>query len=324
MKHLPLFCLLMASLSAQDVIEAAASAPESTNPTIPAAEDPDLLFDKGRSLGHVGDDESNPFRRIIQRTIMLDEPQPEYGAILTFDDQIIPAIKGDSSALQVATDLKQHHARAIFFANVPNNSEKVLGQILKSKSPEKEALRVLGKRKPGFMKAVRALLKIKDGDRYVCEVFNHTAFHQDMKLMKADSDRYKVCIVGIRFIEQCLDEAYQAERPDFRRSRYFRFPFLHTPEDEATREHLNELFTDLGLLALGATQDSKDVLNFSPDLAFDSLAAAKNNQKYTPTLKAHGETGQPIALFHTRTWSRIKPGILKALAKKEPDTQSDE
>jgi hypothetical protein len=324
MKYPALFCLLMASLSAQEVSEGIPSAPESATPPIPAAEDPDLLFDKGRSLGQVGDDEHNPFRRIIQRTIMLDEPRPEYGAILTFDDQIIPAIEGDSSALEVATDLKQYHARAIFFTNVPDNSEKVLGQILRSKSPEKEALKILGKRKPGLMKAIRTLLKMKDGDRYVCEVFNHTAFHQDMKLMKANSDRYKVCIVGIRFIEQCLDEAYKAERPDFQRARYFRFPFLHTPKDEATREDLNEVFTELGLLALGATQDSKDVLNFSPDLAFDSLAAAKNNQKYTPTLKAHGETGQPIALFHTRTWSRIKPGILRALTKKEPDRQGAE
>jgi len=320
MKLLSLLGLLMAPLCAQEAGNAEAAPPELNPPAIPAAEDPDLLFEKGRSLGRVGDDDRKPFRRIIQRTLMLGEPRPEYGAILTFDDQLIPAIQGDSSALQVATDLKIHHARAIFFANIPDNSEEVLHQILKSPSPGQEALKVLGKRKPAFMAAVRALLKIKDGDRYLCEVFNHTAFHQDMKLMKTGSDRYKVCLVGIRFIEECLDEAYQAERPGFRRARYFRFPFLHSPKYAATRKDLNEVFTGLGLLALGATQDSKDVLNFSPDLAFDSLAAAQKNQKYTPTLKAHGEAEEPIALFHTRSWSRIKPGILKALAKKKPAT----
>jgi hypothetical protein len=288
MKLLLFLCLLMAPLFAQEVTEGPMDTPDSPTPAIPEAEDPDLLFTKGKSMGHVGDDDSKPFRRIIQRTIMLDEPRPESGAILTFDDQLIPAKDGDSSALEIATDLKKHHARAIFFANVPDNSEKVLSKILRSKDPEKEALVILGKRKPAFMRAVRALLKIKDGDRYVCEVFNHTAFHQNMKLMKADRDRFKVCIVGIRFIEECLDEAYQAVRPGFQRGRYFRFPFLHSPQFQSTRKALNEVFTSLGLLALGATQDSKDVLNFSPDRAFEAMAAARNNQQYTPTLKAQG------------------------------------
>ena len=142
--------------------------------------------------------------------------------------------------------------------------------------------------------------------------------------LAADSDRFKVCIVGIRFIEQCLDEAYKAERPGFQRSRYFRFPFLHSPKYQSTQKALNEVFTSLGLLALGATQDSKDVLNFSPDLAYDAMVAAQNNQQYTPTLKAFGEAEQPIALFHTRSWSRIKSGILKSLAKKEATGQSPE
>ena len=180
MKVLSLCCLFLSPILGQEATETEAL--EANIPVIPAAENPDLLFEKGRSLGHVGDDANKPFRRIIQRTIMLDEARPEYGAILTFDDQLIPAKEGDSSALQVATDLQKLHARAIFFANIPDNSEKVLGKILRSGSPEKETLKILNKRKPAFMKAVRALLKIKSGDHYTCEVFNHTAFHQNLNL----------------------------------------------------------------------------------------------------------------------------------------------
>jgi hypothetical protein len=277
------------------------------------------LFLKGNNLGHVGDRPGNPHRRLVQRTLMPSEPLPDYGVILTFDDQLTPLAEGDSSALEVARDLGERHARAIFFANVPRNSTRTLLSLLKTRDPEAAARKALMKRKPDFMKAVRDLLKIKDGEKYVCEVYNHTAFHQNMRSMTTDSSRYKVCIVGIRFIEDCLDEAYAAERPGFERGRYFRFPFLAAPKYASTRKALDGVFTELGMIALGETQDSKDVLNFSPDLAYEAMMAAKTHQRYNPTLRAHGETEQPIALFHTRSWSRIKSGILKAMKEKEEE-----
>lgn len=318
MKILIVMAAALASLSAQ---EGNATTERTLPSKLPAARDPIQMFTKGTALGNVGDSPQNPYRRLIQRTIMLGEPRPSYGAILTFDDQLTPALSGDSSALEVASDLKKLHARAIFFANVPDNSKKNLGRILKSKDPEKAALEFLTKRKSSFVKTIRTLLKIKDGDQFVCEIFNHTAFHQNMGSMKAGSDRFKVCMVGIRFIEKCLDEAYAFERPGANRSRYFRFPFLHSPSDPSTLVELNKIFTELGLLTLGETQDSKDVLNFSPDFAYEALVAAQNNQRYNPDLKAHGQTEQPIALFHTRSWSKIKSGIIKAISPKKESAQ---
>lgn len=318
-----LFLFLGGLLGAQEVAPGAPDAPPSASTTtstpIPAAvpEDPMTLFIKGRALGHVGDDPKNPHRRLVQRTLMPSEMLPAYGVILTFDDQLLPLAEGDSSALEVAQDLSACHARAIFFANVPQNSTRILNSLLRTDDPEASVRKLLLKRKPEFMKAVRDLLKIKDGERNVCDVHNHTAFHQNMKSMKPGSDRFKVCIEGIRFIEECLDEAYAAERPGVVRTRYFRFPFLAAPKYTSTRKALDAVFTELGLVALGETQDSKDVLNFSPDLAYEAMKAAKTNRRYNPTLKAHGETEQPIALFHTRSWSRIKSGILKAINEKE-------
>lgn len=292
-------------------------APGVQTSSLPAASDPVQMFTRGTALGHVGDDASRPYRRLIQRTIMLDQPRPPYGAILTFDDQLTPALPGDSSAMEVAKDLARYNAKAFFFANVPDNSKKNLEKMLAAKDPEKAARDFLARLKLSFVKTIRSLLKLKKGDQFICEVFNHSAFHQDMTSMKAGTPRFKVCLVGIRFIEECLDSAYALERPKQARSRYFRFPFLHVPSDSATRAELNLLFTELGLLSLGETQDSKDVLSFSPDLAYDALIAAQNNQRFSPDLKAHGSADQPIALFHTRSWSKIKTGVIKAIAPEE-------
>ena len=276
-----------------------------------------LLFKKGHDVGRVGDKPTGAYRRIVQRTIMPSEPTPWYGAVLTFDDQLVPMETGDSSAMDIVKDLQKCQARAIFFANVPGLSSKSLYPIYRATSDlekRKEKCRaLLNKQKPIFIKTLRALLKVKQDGQYVCDVFNHTAFHQDMHRFKVGSRQMEMCIIGIRFIEECLDEAYKAERPDFERPRYFRFPFLHVPRDAKAREALNALFIELGLIALGETQDSKDFDNKSPTRAMASIKAAQSNKRYSVKSGAYGQTDQPIALFHTKTWSKIKPGVLKII-----------
>ena len=280
-------------------------------------EDVQILFKKGHDIGRVGDKPTGSYRRLVQRTIMPTETLPRYGAVLTFDDQLVPAATGDSSAMDIAKDLQKSKARAIFFANVPGLSSKSLYSVYRTTTnleKRKEKCReVLKKQKPVFMKTLRALLKMKHGDQYVCDIFNHTAFHQDMRRFKVGSRQMEMCIVGIRFIEECLDEAYKAERPGFDRPRYFRFPFLHVPRDSKARTALNKLFIELGLIALGETQDSKDFDNGSSKRAMAALKAAKLHKRYSVSSGAYGQTDKPIALFHTKTWSKIKSGILKVI-----------
>jgi hypothetical protein len=219
--------------------------------------------------------------------------------------------------MDVAKDLQKRKARAIFFANVPGVSSKSLYPIYRATTDlekRKEKCReLLEKQKPVFMKTLRELLKMKHDGKYVCDIFNHTAFHQDMHRFKVGSRQMELCIVGIRFIEQCLDEAYLAERPGFERPRYFRFPFLHVPRDAKARTALNKLFIELGLIALGETQDSKDFDNGSPKKAMAALKAAQSRKRYSTSSGAYGQTDQPIALFHTKTWKMIKSGILKVI-----------
>lgn len=154
---------------------------------------------------------------------------------------------------------------------------------------------------------------MKKGDHYLCEVFNHTAFHQNMSRFKKDTARMDLCFLGIRFIEECLNEAYAAERPGTQRMRYFRFPFLAEPRDKQAKAELNKLFTELGLISLGETQDSKDFDNYSSTRAYKSLEAAQKGKRYDVRKGPYGIAEQPIALFHTKTWSKIKKGVLKFL-----------
>ncbi len=278
------------------------------------------LFTKGKSIGHVQDDPKQPYRRLVQRTFMPTEPLPTYGAVLTFDDQLVGDSKKSGSAIDVAKDLAPLGARAIFFANVNGLSGTNLYLILKKhKTTEKRieaCQKLLDSKKKEFVATIRSLIKIqgpadKDGNRqYTCEVFNHTAFHQDMSTLKVGSDRHTLCLLGINFIEQCLDEAYAAERPDWERARYFRFPFLHTPKDQASKDALDKKFTELGLIAVGETQDSKDVDNYSPSRAKTSLNAAKKHKRYNPKYGTYGQTDTPIALFHTKTWKKIRTGVI--------------
>jgi hypothetical protein len=294
-------------------------------PTLPAAEDPEKLFQKGYDLGRVGDRPTGSYRRLIQRTVMIGEPQQAHGAILTFDDQILPTDRGHSSALDIAKDLQARGVRAIFFANVPAVSEKSLNAILRRTSDRtkqtEQTLKLLNSQRKSFVTGIRNLLKIKKGDQYLCEVFNHTAFHQNMSRFKKGTARMDLGIVGIRFIEECLDEAYAAERPGMPRMRYFRFPFLAEPRDKTAKAELNKLFTEFGLLSLGETQDSKDFDNYSATRAYNALAAAKKGKRYDIRKGAYGIAEQPIALFHTKTWSKIRKGVLKFLDEhpmKEP------
>ena len=286
-------------------------------PTLPPAEDPEKLFQKGYDLGRVGDRPTGSYRRLIQRTVMIGEPQQAHGAILTFDDQILPTDRGHSSALDIAKDLQPRGVRAIFFANVPAVSEKSLNAILRRTSDRtkqtEQVLKLLNAQRKSFVTGIRNLLKIKKGDQYLCEVFNHTAFHQNMSRFKKGTARMDLCIVGIRFIEECLDEAYAAERPGMQRMRYFRFPFLAEPRDKTAKAELNKLFTEFGLLSLGETQDSKDFDNDSSTRAYNALAAAKKGKRYDIRKGAYGIAEQPIALFHTKTWSKIRTGVLKFL-----------
>jgi len=298
---------------------------EPTIPKLPPAEDPEKLFQKGFDLGRVGDRPTGSYRRLIQRTVMIGEPQQAHGAILTFDDQILPTDRGHSSALDIAKDLQPRGVRAIFFANVPAVSEKSLKAILRRTSDRTkqadQVLKLLNSQRKSFVTGIRNLLKIKKGDRYLFEVFNHTAFHQNMSRFKKGAARMDLCVIGIRFIEGCLDEAYAAERPGMQRMRYFRFPFLAEPRDKTAKAELNKLFTELGLLSLGETQDSKDFDNYSSTRAYNALAAAKKGKRYEIRKGAYGIAEQPIALFHTKTWSKIRKGVLKFLDEhptKEP------
>ena len=293
---------------------------EITHPTPPQlapASDPVKLFQKGYQLGRVGDQANGPYRRLVQRTVMIGEEQQNHGVILTFDDQILPSDRGHSSAMDIAMDLQKRGVRAIFFANVPAVSEKSLKHILRRNSDQgkqkEEVLKLLNSQRPAFIAGIRELLRLKKNDLYICEVFNHTAFHQNMSQFKKGSARMEMCLIGIRFIEECLEEAYAAERPGLRRLRYFRFPFLAEPQDKTARTELDKLFTEFGLLSLGETQDSKDFDNGSSTQAYKSLHAAKNGKRYGVRQGAYGIAEQPIALFHTKTWSKIGTGVLKFL-----------
>lgn len=278
------------------------------------------LFTKGKSVGHVQDNPKMPYRRLVQRTVMPTEPLPSYGAILTFDDQLVGDSPSAGSAIDIAKDLSPLGARALFFANVNGLSETNLRIILRQHSSTETRVEACNElfesKKEEFIATIRELLKIQgpadeQGNRqYTCEVFNHSAFHQDMSRLKVGTDKHTLCMLGITFIEQCLDEAYAAERPDWERARYFRFPFLHTPKDRDSQTALDELFTEHGIIAVGETQDSKDVDNYSANLAKRSLNAAKKHKRYNPRYGVYGETDSPIALFHTKTWKKIKPGVI--------------
>lgn len=290
---------------------------EATEPALAPAEDPAKLFQKGFKLGRVADKTSGPYRRLIQRTVMIGEAQQAHRVILTFDDQILPTDRGHSSALEIAKDLQPRGVRAIFFSNVPAVSEKSLRATIRRTSSreqqKKQVLNLLNSQRASFVKGIRNLLKLKKGETYICEVFNHTAFHQNMSRFKKGSAQMDLCLLGIRFIEGCLDEAYAAERPGTQRMRYFRFPFLAEPRDKDAKAALNDLFTGLGLISLGETQDSKDFDNFSSTRAYKALDAAFNGKRYDIRKGAYGIAEQPVALFHTKTWSKIKKGVLKFL-----------
>ena len=287
------------------------------------------LFTKAKAVGHVQDNPKLKYRRLIQRTIMPTEPRPYYGAVLTFDDQLVGGAPSIGSAIDIAKEFAPLHARAIFFANVNGLSTADLHTILKQTPNSEKRLQLtqqlLDSKKKEFIATIRALLKIQspadtEGNRqFTCEVFNHTAFHQDMSHLKLGSDQFKMCLLGIRFIEQCLDAAYLAERPGWRRARYFRFPFLHTPKSPKAKAVLNTLFTELGLISLGETQDSKDYHNLSATKAYRSLKAAQKGKRYSIKNNSYGKATHPIALFHTKTWPKIRKGVLKAIkeAKKQ-------
>ena len=290
---------------------------EPVKPELSPAEDPEKLFQKGFDLGRVGDRPTGSYRRLIQRTVMIGEEQQAHHAILTFDDQILPTDRGHSSAMDIAKDLQPRGVRAIFFANVPAVSEKSLDIILKRTSDrvaqKEQVLELLNSKRASFVKGIRELLALKKGDVYICEVFNHTAFHQNMTHFKVGTARMEMCFVGMRFVEECLDEAYEAERPGLVRLRYFRFPLLAEPRDKAAKAELNKLFTEFGVLSLGETQDSKDFNNSSSNHAYKSLKAAKSGRRYSVKKGPYGIAEQPIALFHTKTWKKIRKGVLNFL-----------
>ena len=284
------------------------------------------LFTKGKNIGHVQNNPKLKFRRLVQRTIMPTEPVSRAGAVLTFDDQLVSDSRGMGSAIDIAKDLAPLNTRAIFFANVNGVSGTNIYHILRKRisndAKKKLVEKLFAEKEQEFVSTMRSLIKVQgpadaDGNReYICEVFNHTAFHQDMSTLKLGTIRYEICIMGIEFIEVCIDEAYAAERPGWKRARYFRFPFLHTPKDKATKAALDKTFTKLGLIAVGETQDSKDFDNLSANTAYKSLAAAKRNKRYTPRYGVYGVAEKPVALFHTKTWKKIKSGVIKAIKER--------
>jgi len=281
------------------------------------------LFEKKVDIGRVGDKPTGSLRRLVQRTIMPTELKAWHGAVLTFDDQIIPASPDHASAMEIVKDLQPLGVRSIFFANIPGVDKYTVEKIAKRKGSfedkEKACLELLQGKKAEFIKASRELLRLKNPAdpkghiQYSCEIYNHTAFHQDLLYAKADSHAFRLGMTGIRFIEECLDEAYSAERPDWSRARYFRFPFLHAPKQNAAQEALNGLFIELGLISVGETQDSKDVHNKSSTEAYKSMEAAQGGRRYSPKQGIYGRADQPIALFHTKTWRDIKSGVIKAI-----------
>jgi hypothetical protein len=93
----------------------------------------------------------------------------------------------------------------------------------------------------------------------------------------------------------------------------FASPFLAEPRDRGARTALNDLFIELGLISLGETQDSKDFDNYNPARAYKALDAAYKGKRYDVRKGAYGIAEQPIALFHTKTWSKIRKGVLKFL-----------
>ncbi len=284
------------------------------------------LFAKGKDIGNVQDNPKLAYRRLVQRTIMPTETRPSYGCTLTFDDQLVADNPSSGNAIDIVKDLAPLNARAIFFANVPMVSGKsVNGMMARNNSSEKRLAaceKLLESKRIGFIKLIRKLIRVKSpadkngNAEYACEIYNHTAFHQNMSQLKVGSDRYKMCIMGIEFIEECLDAAYLLERPGWERARYFRFPFLHTPKHTETKAALNRKFTELGLISLGETQDSKDFDNYSHEQAYTSMLAAKQNKRYNPKYGKYGQTEKPIALFHTKTWPKIKRGVIKAITEK--------
>ena len=308
--------------------------PEEPKPFIPGGGTASLtdqanieLFTVGKDVGNIQDNPELAHRRLVQRTIMPTEARPDYGFTLTFDDRLTAEEPTWGNAIDIVKDLAPLKARSIFFANVQRVSTKTLDGIF-SKNKTSEARlsavqKLLDGRRAEYVKIIRSLIKIKcpadaEGNaEYACEVYNHTAFHQNMGRLKVGSDHYKVCIMGIEFIEECLNEAYTAERPDWERARYFRFPFLAAPKYKETQVALNETFTKLGLVSLGETQDSKDYSNGSAKTAYASLAAAKKGRRYNPKFGGvFGRTERPIALFHTKTWPKIKSGVIKAIKEK--------
>lgn len=284
------------------------------------------LFTRGKDIGNVQDNPKLYLRRLVQRTMMPTENRPSYGAILTFDDQLIADSPSQGNALDIVNELAPLGGRSIFFANVPRVSAKTVnGIIARNKTSEKRLAatkELLESKREEFITIIRSLIKIKcpsdaDGNvEYAAEVYNHTAFHQNMGTLKTGTDRFNICIMGIEFIEECLEEAYLAERPDWKRATYFRFPFLAEPRGQAARDAVNATFTKLGLVCLGETQDSKDYDNYSHKVAYTSLLAAKKGRRYNPKYGTYGRTEKPIALFHTKTWPKIKRGIIKAVTEK--------
>ncbi len=284
------------------------------------------LFTKGKDIGNVSDNPKLSHRRLVQRTMMPTEKRPSYGFTLTFDDQLTADSPSSGSAVDIVKDLAPLGARSIFFANVPMVSGKsVDGIMVRNKTSEKRMAackKLLESKREEFILLIRSLISVKspadaDGNaEYAAEVYNHTAFHQNMSRLKVGEDRYKMCIMGIEFIEECIDAAYLAERPGWERARYFRFPFLHAPKYTETKAALNKTFTELGLIALGETQDSKDFDNYSYKQAYTSLMAAKQNKRYNPKYGKYGQTEKPIALFHTKTWPKIKRGVINAIIAK--------
>ena len=274
------------------------------------------LFERGLALGSIQDDPKKSYRRIYQRTLMPTEPRFYYNAVLTFDDQLVPFSASEASAMEIMKDLEPRGARAVFFANVPGLATPSLSPFFKIQDREerKKACRaLLDTKRVEFVTVIRQLIKIKKGDQWLAEVHNHTAFHQNMRNFKLGSAKMDLCIVGLYFVEECLEEAYAAERPGYERQRFFRFPFLAVPRDSAARSAMNDVFTELGLISVGETQDSKDYANGSPDHAYKSLVAARQGIRYGAKSGPYSKAQHPVALFHTKTWRKIGPGILKAL-----------
>lgn len=275
------------------------------------------LFERGLKLGHIGDNPKKSYRRIFQRTLMPTGPRMYYNAVLTFDDQLVPFGPSEASAQEVVDDLVPLGARVVFFANVPGVAQPSLRPIFRMKGKEKRDAAVekmLEEKRGLFIKTLRGLLAMKDPEgKWAVEIHNHTAFHQNMRNFKLGSPQMDACVIGLRFIEECLEEAYAAERPGFERERYFRFPFLAVPRNSKARAALNDVFTELGLISAGETQDSKDYSNRSPVEAYKSLVAARKGKRYSVKHGPYSTAEHPVALFHTKTWRDIGPGVVKAL-----------